>query len=414
MFFGLAMGNPAEKSPAGSDGGPVPGERSMYSVVPSGCKAWATALKRSGLPLMVWDKPFSPRDKPPSPALLVLMSPESGFDAKAADTLLSWAAEGHTVLLLDDFAQAGGTQILRRLELPPLGWGDNLPTNVLHLAPSADKRLAFRVAAPLRSRTKRRIQSIPVIAHGGRILLEDAQQRAVLVSLPYGRGKLILGTASDLAENRYLHGPPNDNAQFLANLLTLEKKPVLINEFVHGYTESSDLMSYYWRKTPVGEMLTSLGLGFLFLLWLGLSRWPPAPSFGLFSRPSAGFEKSESSSPPSEAATDGMTSFVDSLANFYACHQAAPLALAPLLRRIDALLKTRFGVPPGEEVLPNHLLAGSPAPYSNESRDWPEALRKARAVVERQQRFPARDVLRLSQQLIRIQEALQHGPRFPA
>lgn len=418
-LFGLALLTQGGTTPERS-GDSAPVGRSIYSAAPSGSKAWYLTLKRSGLPLMVWDKPLLPHGGPPLPALLVLISPESGFDVREADALLDWVDRGHTVVLLDDFVRAGSVRILRRLahrlvltsEAPPLPeeW-DALSADIFRIPPSADKRLAFRVAAPIRSRTERRLQDLSAasgnFSQGVRVLLEDAQHRAVLLSLPYGRGKLILGTVADLVENRFLHDLPNDNAQFLANVLMLERKPVLVDEFVHGYGESPDLAGYYRQKTPVPEMLTSLGLGFLFLLWLGLSRRPVESFRRLSSEP----ESTDFSPEVSGVGADDMVTFVDSLAALYERQQAAPPVLSPLLRRIDVLLKTRFDISSEEDAAWSHLLAGRLAPYSSESQDWPDVLRKARAVVERQQRLPARDVLRLSQQLIRIQEALQHGCR---
>ena len=421
---------------------------SIYSTTSSGCRAWYLTLQQAGLPIQVWDRPLSNSKRPATPSTLVLISPQSTFGAQTvfseldAKTLFDWASQGHTVVLLDDFSHSATQNLLKQLHphlkttfqiLPALPKNSSTAKpNRLNISQSlfisllnhSPQPLTFQVRHPILTHSRRFFSDVLPTLDGLQTELEDRQKHPYLVSLPYGRGRLILGTTADLVENRYLNTPSNDNFQFLANLLTAEKKPILIDEFIHGYMASPDLTEYFRRKTPLGHFLTALGMGFLFTIWLGLKRWPSAsrqesPAF------SAHDEEKEQSTP-----TGAVGAFANHLALMYARTQAAPLALGPLLDEFDRQLEKRFGISGDDEFAIRHLLTQRLASYSNNREapfephtieainrapnnsceSWLLALQKAREVVEGQKRLPPANVLQLSRQLIIIQEILHGSP----
>jgi Domain of unknown function (DUF4350) len=437
---------------------------SIYSTAPRGCRAWYLTLQKAGLPVRIWDRRLADAKIPTTPSTLVLISPKTTFGAQTvfseadAQALLNWAAQGHTVFLLDDFRRSATQSLLRQFELQPGSrisvhpeWPNgNYVFNISKgqrnaLEPlnnySVQKYL-FRADKPILTASRRALPKTMMMKVGLQTELTDRWDHLYLVSLPYKRGRLILGTADDLAENRYLNGPNNDNFQFFANRLAAEKKPILIDEFVHGYMASPDLTEYYWQKTPLGRMMAALGMGFLFVIWLGLRRWPTRQlkETNTSSWVSDSFEDDEENTfdqaRKSSAPTHGVGAFANQMATVYERAQAAPLALGPMLTEFDRRLERRFGISREDEASLRHLLTQRLASISRNSyssnsdadpvagqtnafdcspgscEKWLTALDQARTVVASQKRLSPAAVLRLSQQLIVLQEILYGAPTF--
>lgn len=444
---------------------------SIYSTAPRGCRAWYLTLQKAGLPVHIWDRRLAEAKIPSTPSTLLLISPQTSFGAQTvfsqadAQMLLNWAAQGHTVFLLDDFHQSATQSLLRQFE-PTSGsrifvhpeWPNENQVfsigkkqrNVFEpLTNDSVQKYTFQVDKPLLTTSRRVLPKTMMMKVGLQTEVEDRWGHLYLVSLPYKRGRLILGTADDLAENRYLKGPNNDNFQFLANRLAAEKKPIWIDEFVHGYMASPDLTEYYWRKTPLGRMTAALGMGFLFVIWLGLRRWPTrrtkeANVLTWVSDPFETDDEADDAFAPNRtlsAPTHGVGAFANQMATVYERAQAASLALGPLLTDFDRHLERWFGISGEDEaslryLLTERLASHSRNSYSSNSSDadptaghidalnsafdcspascekWLTALDQARTVVASQKRLSPAAVLRLSQQLIVLQEILYGAPTF--
>ena len=403
--------NPEQPSPE-----PI-ANRSIYSNASSGYRAWYLASKKAGAPMRVWEKSFLKLEQMPAPATMLIVEPYTVsktsviFGQKEATQLLDWVADGNTLVLLDDFRRFGSNSLAYTLSLNIEHWkkpligtsGTSLPKpSPVHIANKADakKALGNYVHLPLLSQTWLGFGNTQSEYFPATVLVEDAQNHPVLIRVPYHKGSLILGTTVDIGDNAYLNGPANDNYQLLSNLLAMEKKPVFINEFVHGYVESGDIFSYYQKNTPLGAIFAQLVMAFLVMLWLSFTRWTPRPA--------------EPEKTDSIGESGSLGNYTNSMASVYYRAQAASLALEPQLTHIENLLRRRFRVSLQEENRLCHLLGEALADYSNKG-SLPEAepdallkaLQRAQAVVEKQERLQPGDLLKLSQQLAILENRLQ-------
>jgi len=172
-----------------------------------------------------------------------------------------------------------------------------------------------------------------------------------------------------------------------------------VNEYVHGYEEAEDFLTYLGQTTPLGVIFVQLLLGFILLLWLSATRWTPKP------------QEVSQNDPIADSGVNPIEAYIQSMARIYARSQAASLALEPQIDRIEALLRQRFRLSLEDDERLKHLLGASPADYSSKE-DSPEslmnALHQARLVIQNQERLTQRDLLRLARQLTLIEERLHY------
>jgi hypothetical protein len=385
--------------------------RSVFNNDVTGYRAWFLASRKTGLPIRIWQKPFSKISELPGPSTMLIVEPYTvssntvTFTPKDTRALLSWVGRGNTLVLLDDFQRRGSEYLLNQLEPALKVQAAKSPPKTIGLSQSPAILRSY-VAASLRTSNTRRL-AFTRASSQARVLLADEAHRPLLVQVPYQAGTIIMGTPLDLGSNAYLYDPANDNYQFLSNLLVVESKPIFVNEFVHGYTEINDIFAYLQQKTPLGQIFMQLMLGFLVILWLSFVRWTPR----LIGVPN-GQEPSPSGS---------MEAYTHSLANIYHRTHAASAALEPQVLRIEAILSKRYRVTMKEEARVRHLLDELSGGYSSRDESpavlW-ESLQKAHGAVDRQERIPHRELLKLSRQLSIIQDRLerkahQHGTRPP-
>lgn len=401
-------------TPPGSNQEPLP-NRSIYNSAPSGYRAWWLSCQKAGLGIVPWEKPFSKLETLPESATMLIVQPLTFsksnvlFGQQEANLTLSWVAQGNTLVLLDDFGRFGSKrlaeEVLQTVHKPrmPKSVSDSGAESNARQAMTTmwnlEKDLNIYTPLPLSSQSGEWLipknHALEVSAWEP-ILLNKAGH-PVLVRIAYGKGTLILGTVSDMGDNSYLNGKPNDNYQFLANLLRREGKLIFVNEYVHAYEEAEDLLSYLGQNTPLGVIFVQLTLGFILLLWLSLTQWTPKPKGD---NPAAAL-----------AETNSLEAYVQSMARIYARTQASSLALGPQLNRLELLMRQRFRLTLEDEARLKHLLGTSPGDYSSKD-DSPEslvaALRQARLVVQGQGRLTHKELLRLSRQLTVIEEKLQY------
>lgn len=391
-------------------------ENSIYNGGPSGYKAWFLTAQKAGLPVKVWESGFDELNTLPLPSTVLIVKPftvagsKIVFGHKEADQLLDWVARGNNLVLLDDFSRTGSNAIahrvmlnVRREVLPSKKQNTDAPP-----PPPRPLRLMERallntyVSAPLLSQSHISLHPQPDSGQFSRTaILAGPTGKTRLWRLNYKGGTLILGTVTDLAENRYLNTPENDNYQLLTNLLRSGNAPIYINEFVHGYMETGDLTSYFQKKTPLGSIFAQLVLFFMMLLWLSFVRWTPKP-------------RETDESLKHKTGGGGQAAYLESLAGLYFRSKSPTLALGPQLRQLETILRKRFRIGLDEDARLLDLLTTLFANYSN-SEDSPAALldavKKARRMIEQGDRHSHRDLLKLSRQLSVIEERLRHGNR---
>jgi hypothetical protein len=423
-------------APALENSEPLP-NRSVYNSAPSGYRAWFLASQRSGITIVPWEKSFEKLNELPAEATMVLVEPltysqsATLFGRQETEQLLEWVAQGNSVVLLDHFRRNGSQAVLlaayRSLALrPPAPEPDQPPEAVA--PPNLSEDPQSQNPSPQTLQSKRKELDVyvdqPVLSEsrlslwpkrftqeaqkaGMQVLLEDTQGNPRIVEVHYGKGRLILGTVADLGGNHFLQSPPNDNAQYLANLLRREGKLVFINEYVHGYAESGNLSAYLSKNTPLGEIFVQLTLVFILVLWLSLRPWTPKPQQALVSA----FEDQADDTEQPNVFRSSMQAYLDSMAGIYQRTHAASLALGPQVNRLEKLLNQRFGILPEEEARLKQLLETFPGDYSSKGSS-PESLMTAwvqsRAIVADQGRLPDRELLHLARQLTLIEEQLNY------
>ncbi len=363
-FVGLAT----LLTPSNHSGAEALVENSIHNAGPSGYKAWFLASQKSGLAIASWEDSFDGLRELPTPTTMLIVKPYTvtndsvAFDQKETAKLLQWVAKGNTLVLLDDFRRVGsgalleGFQLDLRLPAPAKPKASNPAPALrsLSLSPQARIPLGAFLKAPLLSRNVTTLQTGNSGILNAEPILQDVQKHPVLVWLPYRKGRLILGTITDLGENRYLHQPDNDNYQFLTNLLRQTNNPIVVNEFVHGYAESGDLLSYFQKKTPLGGIFAQFLMFFGLLLWLGFVRWKPVAPM-----------REESPNPDQGAHSP----YINSLAGLYLKSKSASLALTPQLKRLNTTLRQRHRIQLSEEARVHDLLLSRFAHYSSTQGD---------------------------------------------
>lgn len=396
---------------------------SIYSPKPSGYKAWYTVFQKVNIKIRPWRKGFRKLEELPTPATMIIIEPHSvstdtfTFSQQTIDQLLGWVDAGNSLIILDTFNRPSTQPFLESLKLPTtekVESSSSSNTSTTLQIVSQNPLLKSYITEPLRTNSLYRFPRNTLQKalankkkYHPRILLEDASQHPYLIQIQYGRGEIVLGTPSDMANNGFLYDTDTDNYQFFANLLFTRTDPLYVNEFVHGFTDSPDIFTYYSR-TPLGHIAVQLAFLFAFLLWASFYRWKPA-------LPASDTQLEQSSE----------KRFIDSLASIYERGQATPVILAPMVKEIETTLRNRFRVDlPDlgqnrseshrvEEVLRTILgdnKRGIP-PERSLADPALTALKKAMETVRVEKRLSHRDTLMLMQQLSLIQEKLKYGSR---
>jgi hypothetical protein len=335
-------------------------ERSVYNQGATGYRAWYLACKKANVLFEIWIRPVASLPVSANGQLqtytMLMVKPysvvrqETSFTPAEAQQVLSWVTQGNTLVLLDDFKRSGSHTIANHVQLSTeltdaSGQKAFLPLTVSR---QVSPRLQSFIKAPVQSRISRFFSVLP--AHPQlKILLQNSRQQPVLIDLPYGKGHLILGTVTDLAENVVLNQPNQDNFQFLSNLLLQQNNPVLINEFVHGYQEQRNALNYYLSIPAVRLTLLQVGFLVLFFLWSGFSNWkPPLPpdsenqSEANLKEPQGGRAQKEEAQKNFRDAKLEAETLVSDIARLYQHHTACSLAVQPYLRRIEKHINKRY------------------------------------------------------------------------
>ncbi len=382
---------------------------SVYNARPSGYKGWMKTMEKAGLKVSIWRSDFDRLGEIPVRATMIIIAPretmrDSGFGGirrpmteKSVEQLIEWVEEGNTLVFFDDFNDKTGKRLLLQAELVDLDKDEEQflvsdgPVYRLKVPEEAEDYLHRHIREAIRSRSDLRLKPVST-----EVLLRDMQGRPLIERRQLGNGRLILGTVPDLASNHYLFGEDNDNFQFFTNLVTAERKAILVNEFVHGYLQDPDLFSYY-MKTPLSHVLFQLVFLFFVLLWFSFLPWRPI--------------RRESEE------LDGVTmrEFVQSMAGIYLRANAASLAVGPQMGAIEQTLRRRYRIEPDapeDHQKLAYLLENLFADYDSQHGQVAlDAIRKGRQVVNRRLRIPQDDLVKLSRQLSLIQERLDYGLR---
>ncbi len=330
--------------------------RAIYNAKPTGYKAWHMALERSGLAVSIWKKPFKELGKKPTrqshsndavlPKTMVIIEPYTVshtnvlFGKEQVKSLLNWIFTGNRLVLIDSFDHSGTRMLLRLLgvvvhpadpnksNFAPKEAPTHLQLNMelnQHLTVFPDSTrpaLMAHLTEPILSSVDGYFElqnlEFPVTT------LATVNSRPVMIDITLGQGHIVLSTLTDLASNQLLFSSRDANYQFLTNVVTAPLYPVIINEYVHGYTEVNNLLSYYAKKTPLGKVFLQGLLFFIALLWLSFYRWYPSQ---------ARTQKTNALS---------QKEYTQSLAHLYEKNRAQQLVMRPYITQIANILQQRY------------------------------------------------------------------------
>ncbi len=241
---------------------PIGSERqsaSTYSRAPDGYGAWYAYMQEKGNPVKRWQQPADALFQPDSEAAnadstngkiarpqtpITLLRIDKDIELSAASE--AWVKQGNVLVLVGAIADAFVTQA-------PFTSDVASPSGIVRIATSRRYRQSSK-SAPL---------------------LQDSFG-TVVWQKTLGKGRLISVITTYLAANAYQEF--RANYELLAKLVTEPGYPIWVDEYLHGYKDSStdakdgtaseeDLLSYL-SKTPL-SLLAVQAIAFLLLLIWG-------------------------------------------------------------------------------------------------------------------------------------------------
>ncbi|MEB3831034.1 DUF4350 domain-containing protein [Phormidium sp. CCY1219] len=212
---------------------------STYGRDPDGYGAWYAYMERQNIPIERWQKPFeklSDRHSNGRETLLLRVYRNLRVSS-LSQTETEWVKKGNTLVMLGIMTPATKAPFVTRQN-----------------SPVGEIKIATR-----RRQTRRETQ-----------LLGD-EFGAIVWETTIGEGKVIFASTRHLAANAYQNEP--GNYPFLAQLVATGDRPILVDEYIHGYRDPEVLeeqqtatLTDYLAKTPVFPVLVQALILLLILI----------------------------------------------------------------------------------------------------------------------------------------------------
>ena len=260
---------------------------------PYGLSTLRSILKQHHWHTSLWTRPPRSLDRMP-PGIFVLINattlqPED-YRALNRPTLLQWIRRGGVAVIglnvVDLDACIGDATAMVLMSLAP----DILPRPRI-IYPNLSLLDVVRPARPSRLNDPDRPQFTVLAGEllpfkwspppGSHILLTSPDGQPVAVQFPHGKGMIVLLLTSTWLENRFLSDPALDNQKVILSWFqTLDarhRRPVLFDEFHHGFTEPTATRI----QTPIETVYRRFWYYAFALFLLGLYRFTrqSAPSY---------------------------------------------------------------------------------------------------------------------------------------
>lgn len=211
---------------------------STYNRAPDGYGAWYAFMEQRETSIQRWQKPFSDLSFEKRPLTLLQVS-SFPIAARLDSEELEWVEKGNNLVILGVSGQVSAADF-----------------STMQKSPVGDVKIE----------TRRRL-----LKAKGKVSLGD-RFGAVVWEENYGKGKAIFSTTSYLAANAYQEYL--SNFQYLSDLVSQKGNLVFVDEYIHGYKDSSvrkeegseDLLSYF-AKTPLFPAFVQIGVLLLVLIW---------------------------------------------------------------------------------------------------------------------------------------------------
>lgn len=254
-------------------------DTSTYNKKPTGyagCFELSEKLKNS---TKRWQRPYRDLQEP---GTLVVMGPSQFLQDFEIEQILKWVKEGNDLVYMDFFTfRITGKSLLERLSLKAIESAnltdsaftpvkDPLCEHVDKLNVSAETRLVQTDGSLLPDQVVPETSKTPDAHHDGydNTPTEEAKQTkpakatpkviasdkngALIIEVPYGKGRCLVSVAPNLCCNRRIADPESKgNFQLLANCLKNSPGTVYFDEKCHGFSSTPGIFAYL-SKGPVG------------------------------------------------------------------------------------------------------------------------------------------------------------------
>jgi Domain of unknown function (DUF4350) len=247
----------------GAMSGDIRQSGSSYSRAADGYGAWYQMMVDRGIKVRRWEKTFVQLTKNTAysegTTLLRVNSQLEAF--QLTDIQQKWIERGNTIVCLGVSAPAEDT-----------------PFSAIF--PSSQGGVKIE--------TKRRLKSNIPIGSLSKILPEKSilsdRSGNIIVEYSVGKGRVVIATTPHLAANTYQDIRPN--YELLANLVTVDRQQLIVDEYIHGYRDRSKAISGkagetsdetteertgnilgYLASTPLIIVLLNLTLGTIVVIW---------------------------------------------------------------------------------------------------------------------------------------------------
>jgi Domain of unknown function (DUF4350) len=217
---------------------------STYGRAPDGYGAWYSFMSERGTPVRRWQKPFDKIIDKSSITFLRIYPKLMPQIFVISQSELNWVKKGNTIVILGvyDFVTEASFS-------------------------SEQDSSVGKIKIDTRRRKERT---------SGKLLGD--RFGAIIWSETIGKGKIIYSTTPHLAANAYQDF--HSNYEFLAQLVTEEKNPIWVDEYLHGYKDKDvideqiggDIFSYLAR-TPLLPILIQSAIALIIVIWAGNRRF---------------------------------------------------------------------------------------------------------------------------------------------
>lgn len=236
---------------------------SSYSIAPNGYNYWYQMMIDRGIKINRWQKSFPKLSQSPEyeQGITLLQVQPQLAQLEITSQQQEWVIKGNTLVILGVDAPARETIFQTDLASPQ---------------------------GKIRIETTRRfganISGDKFLKDADRAVIVEDRSGSVITEFKLAQGRIIIAATPHLAANAYQDFQPNND--LLAELVTKDRQQVLIDEYIHGYTDrqpiidpitgevkaddetsdNNDTLSYL-GSTPLIVVFVNLLLGILVLVW---------------------------------------------------------------------------------------------------------------------------------------------------
>jgi hypothetical protein len=244
---------------------------SSYSIAPNGYNHWYQMMIDRGIKINRWQKSFPKLSQSPEyeQGITLLQVQPQLAQLEITSQQQEWVIKGNTLVILGVDAPARETTFQTDLASPQ---------GKIRIETTRRFRANLTGNKFLKDADRFSPGEAPPT-----VILED-RSGSVITEFKLAQGRIIIAATPHLAANAYQDFQPNND--LLAELVTKDRQQVLIDEYIHGYTDrqpiidpttgevkaddetsdNNDTLSYL-ASTPLIVVFVNLLLGILVLAW---------------------------------------------------------------------------------------------------------------------------------------------------